>query len=323
MVETLRTELHREVRQRLEEARSNGTNAGTSDLSVTGARRIHEDTIADSGWLNDPEPVGDVRQYLIDSSGTDIPLRIYLPEGEGPFPVLLWVHGGGWIRDSIDGNDPICRGLTNRADCVVASVGYRLAPEHPFPTGLEDCFTALEWVTNHTDLVLGNGDPVAVGGKSAGGNLAAALALLARNRDGPPISHQVACVPVLDRPRSTDSYVENGEGYGLARADLEWCWNHYLGNRVDEYNPCAAPLQARDLSGLPPATIVTGGFDPVRDDGVAYAHRLREAGIDVDHHQYPDMTHGITSSVYYHENVGRTREAIRDVAGSLRDAFAD
>jgi len=322
MVEHPRTELHPEVRARLDAQRAAGTHLRSSDLSVAGARRLTADTMAASGWLDEPEPVGNVRQYPIPVDGGEIPLRIYTPAGDGPFPVLVWIHGGGWVRDSLDGNDPICRGLANRAGCAVVSVGYRLAPEHPFPVGLEDCYAALEWVVDHRDVVLGTADPVAVGGKSAGGNLTAALALLARDRDGPPIAHQLACVPALDRPRATDSYAENADGYGLTRADMRWYWDRYVARPVDEQNPYAAPLRARDLSGLPPATVLTAGFDPLRDDGLAYVDRLRAAGVGVDHLHYPDMPHAVTGSAHYHEDVGRTREAIGEAADSLRAALA-
>jgi acetyl esterase len=235
--------------------------------------------------------------------------------------VVVWIHGGGWVRGSLDTVDPVCRALVNEVGCAVVSVGYRLAPEHPFPVGLEDCYAALEWVETNPEIVLGDPDRIAVGGTSAGGNLAVAVALLARDREGPAIAHQVPFVPVLDRPRATRSYEENATGYGLSRADMEWYWSHYVGAETDAGNRYAAPLQARDLSRLPPATIVTAGNDPIRDDGIEYADRLRATGADVEHHHYPDMPHGIASAAYYHEDVGRTREAFGAVADSLRDAL--
>ena len=285
MVDRERTELHSEVREALDEKKARGTHVRSGDLSVTGARQLNADTMAELGWLDDPEPVGDVRQYSIGVDGGEIPVRIYTPAGEGPFPVLVWMHGGGWVRGSIDGNDPICRTLTNRAACSVVSVGYRRAPEHPFPVGLEDCYSALEWVVDHPHIVLGDPDRVAVGGKSAGGNLTVALALLARDRDGPSIRHQLPCVPVLDRPRATDAYEENAAGYGLSRADMYWYWDHYLRREVDGRHPYAAPLQARTFEDLSSATVVTAGFDPLRDDGLEYVRRLRTAGVPVEHHQ--------------------------------------
>lgn len=318
MVDELRTDLHPEVRRRTEETRRRGEAIGSSQLSVAGARRQQRETMERIGWLEDPEEVGNARDYSIAVEGGAVPIRIYTPDGEGPFPMLLWLHGGGWVRDSIDGNDPICRTLSNSAECAVVSVGYRLAPEHPFPTGLEDCYTALEWMAENADVVLGDPDRLAVGGKSAGGNLTIALSLLSRDRDGPGIAHQIPCVPIADRPRETVSYEENAEGYGLTRADMEWYWSHYVSSDVDAANRYAAPLQARDLSGLPPATVVTGGFDPLRDDGIEYVNRLEDAGVPVTHHHYPDMAHNVTSSAFHYQGIGRTREAIEAVAESLR-----
>lgn len=323
MAEPLRTELHPEVKQRMASNRAQGTHVRSNQLSVDGARQLKRDAVAETGWLDDPEPVGNVRQYPIAVDGGEIPVRIYTPEREGTFPTLVWFHGGGWVRDTIDGNDPICRTITNEANCTVVSVGYRLAPEHPFPVGLEDCYAALEWVESNPDVVLGDPDRIAVGGKSAGGNLTVALALLARDRDGPTIAHQVPCVPVLDRPRETTSYRENAEGYGLSRADMNWYWNRYLRTDVDEGNRYAAPLQARDLSELPPATVLTAGFDPLRDDGIEYVNRLDEAGVPVEHHHYPDMAHNLTSTTFHYEDVGRTREAFETVSENLRSAFGE
>jgi len=318
MVEPLRTELHPEVRQLMEEKRTEGTHVRSSQLSVAGARQLQRETMEQIGWLEDTEEVGNVRQYSLDADGGTIPVRIYTPSGTGPFPMLLWIHGGGWVRDSIDGNDPICRTLTNRANCAVVSVGYRLAPEHPFPIGLWDCYTALEWMRENPEIVLGDPDRIAVGGKSAGGNLTVALALLARDRDGPSIAHQLPCVPVLDRPRETDSYKENADGDGLSGADMKWYWERYIRDEIDAANRYAAPLQARELSGVPPATVVTAGFDPLRDDGIEYVRRLKEVGVPVTHHHYPDMGHSVTSTAFHYQDIGRTREAIEAIAEGLQ-----
>lgn len=318
MVDVLRTELHPEVRREMEASRAKGTHVRSSQLSVEGARQIPHQTMAELGWLEDPEPVGNVRQYSLGGKDHTIPVRIYTPEGEPPFAMLLWIHGGGWVRDSIDGNDPVCRTIANEGNCAVVSVGYRLAPEHPFPAGLEDCYTALEWISDNHDVVLGTPDRIAVAGKSAGGNMTVALSLLARDRGGPAIAHQIPCVPVLDRPRATDSYEENGTGYGLSRADMEWYWNHYLRDDTDEGNRYAAPLQARDFSGLPPATVLTAGFDPLCDDGIAYVDRLTETGVPVSHHHYPDMAHNLTSTGFHYLDVGRTRDAVKTVGETMR-----
>jgi acetyl esterase len=323
MAGPLRTELHPELQELAEEKRAKGTHVRSSQLSVPGARQLQRETMERVGWLADPEPVGNVRQYSIGADGGEIPVRIYTPDGEGPFPVLLWIHGGGWVRDSIDGNDPICRTLTNQAGCAVVSVGYRLAPEHPFPVGLEDCYAALEWITENPEIVLGDPDRIAVGGKSAGGNLTVALSLLVRDRNGPEIAHQLPCVPILDCPRETASYEENGDGYGLSRADMEWYWERYVRSDIDAANRYVAPLQARDLSALPPATVITAGFDPLRDDGIEYVNRLEDAGVPVTHHHYPDMAHNVTSTAFHYRDIGRTREAIETIGETLRNELAE
>lgn len=321
MPENLRTTLHPEVKAKFEENKRTGTAVRSSDLSVDGARQLNVDTMNRLGWLSDPEPVGNVRDYSLPTDTGSFPIRIYTPDEDPHHPVLLWIHGGGWVRDSIDGNDPICRAITNQTPCSVVSVGYRLAPEHPFPSGLRDCFTALDWVAENPDIVLGDGEALAVGGKSAGGNLTVALCLLAFHQGGPRIHHQVPCVPVLDRPRQTQSYQENATGYGLSREDMEWYWDHYLADPLDGRHPYAAPLQSRDLGELPPASVITAGFDPLRDDGIEYVHRLENQGVPTTHHHFPDMPHTVTGTGYFYQDIGRTREAVTTISESLSTAF--
>ncbi len=321
MVESVRTERHPDVAARLAELEAEGRLFRAHQFSVAEIRRQADRTIESVGWLEEPEPVGRVRDYHIDVDDGEIPIRLYTPDGDGPFPTLVWLHGGGWVRDSIDGNDPICRALAIEAGCSVLSVGYRLAPEYPFPVGLEDSYRALRWAAANRDVVFGAGEPLAIGGKSAGGNLTVATALLARDRDGPDIAHQAPLVPVLDRPRGTDSYLENTEGFGPTADEMGWFWGQYLDRAVDNRHPYAAPLQARDLGSLPPATVVTAGFDALRDDGLAYVDRLSASEVAVDHHHYPDMPHHVVSSAFHYEDVGRAREAISGVANSLAAAL--
>lgn len=321
MVHAPRTERHSEVAERLAELKDEGQLLRSHQFSVAEVRRQSHAAIEAGGWLEDPDSVGRVRDYYIAVDDAEIPIRLYTPAGSGPFPTLVWLHGGGWVRDTIDGNDPICRGLVREGGFAVVSVGYRLAPEHPFPLGLEDCYRAVEWTASNRDVVLGTGEPIALAGKSAGGNLTTATALLARDRGGPDIAHQAPLVPVLDRPRDTDSYRENTDGFGPTREGMEWYWAHYVDRAVDGRHPYAAPLQARDLSGLPPSTVLTAGFDALRDDGVALVGRLQETGVDVEHLHYPDMPHHVTGTAFYHEDVGRSREAITAVANRLAGAL--
>jgi len=321
MTETLRTDLHPEVREMFEDAQATGTPT-SHHMSPTGARRLVERAVEDAGLLTDPEPIGgDVVDHVIAGPGGDLPVRVYTPDGRGRHPVLIWFHGGGWVRGSIDAADGVCRALVNRAGCSVVSVGYRLAPEHPFPAGLKDCYAATEWVENHPEVALADPDRIAVGGASAGGNLAAAVSLMARERDGPDIAYQLLGVPVTDTSLDTESYYENTEGYGLYREDMRFYWDHYLEEEIDGANPYAAPLRARDLSDLPPGTVITGGWDPLRDEGIAYYERLEAAGVDVTLDHYPDMPHNVISAVFLREEVGQAPQAYDDMAGRLRDAF--
>lgn len=250
-----------------------------------------------------------------------IPIRVYIPEGEGPYPTLLFIHGGGWVVGDIDLYDATCRAITNEADCMVVSVGYRLAPEHEFPTPLEDCYTAAEWIFDTAETMQIDTNNVAIGGDSAGGNLAAAVTLLARERDGPSFDHQVLIYPVTDHSFDTTSYEENAEGYLLTKPAMEWFWDHYLRDDLDGKSPYASPLQAQNLNDLPSATVVTCGFDPLRDEGAAYAARLEEAGIDVSHYHYDDCIHGISQMLVEPMELTRGRELIDDVAVDLERTF--
>jgi acetyl esterase len=306
------------VQERLDEAAAEGT-PRPSRLSVEGARELVHDITAEAGILDDPEPVGSVRDLSIPGPSSGIPVRIYTPEGDMSFPILLWLHGGGWTVGGLDVADGKCRRLSNLGGCSVVSVDYRRAPENPFPAALEDAYAALEWSAQNPDVVLGDPERIAVGGNSSGGNLAAALGLLVRDEGGPEISHQVLGAPALDYRFDTASCQENAEGFGLTRADMKYFWNHYLQRRYDARHPYASPLQARDLTGLPSATVITSGFDPLRDDGVDYAERLRDAGIEVNHHHFEDMPHGVLGYVNLKEEVDKTIAAFENVGADLRE----
>jgi acetyl esterase len=289
----------------------------SSTLSVATGRALLDDLFA----VEEPEPVGSTTDLEIRGPSGPIPLRIYLPVESGPSPVLVFLHGGGWVRGSLEAYDGLCRRLTNGAGCVVVSVAYRRAPEHPFPAGLEDCYAATEWAAEHAADIEGDPDRVAVGGDSAGGNLSAAVALAARDRDGPELAHQLLIYPAVNPPsvRWFDAYDENGTGYFLEMDSVEWYLDQYLSGRADVGNAYAFPLRARALSGLPAATVLTAGFDPLRDEGVAYAERLAEAGVEVDHRHYEAQIHGFLS---LYEHIDEGREAIDEVADRLRAALA-
>jgi acetyl esterase len=229
--------------------------------------------------------------------GNAIPVRIYWPEvGGDPLPVVVFFHGGGWVIGGIDSHDGTVRSLVNQTGAIFVSVDYRLAPEHPFPAAPEDCYAATQWVVNHADEL--NVDPtrVAVAGDSAGGNLAAVVPLMARDRGGPALAFQLLVYPCTDF--DIDKYpsmTENAEGYFLTQDVMIWFYENYITDDAHRADPYAAPIRATNLSGLPPALIITGEFDPLRDEGEAYAQRLREAGVDVTSTRYDGMIHGFFS----------------------------
>ncbi len=266
--------------------------------------------------------VARVDDRTVSVAGGEIPIRIYTPccaDALVPLPVLVYFHGGGWVLGDLAAVDVPCRHLAGRAGCVVVSVQYRKAPEHKFPTAAEDAYAAVRWVHDHaTEL---NVDPVriAVGGDSAGGNLATVSTLMHRDRAGVPICFQMLLYPVTDHDFGTDSYRDNAEGYLLGQADMAWFWQHYLPEGDDGRHPYASPLRAEDVSGLPPALVITAGFDPLRDEGDAYAGRLAASGVPVRHIRYDGMIHGF----FWMPGVLSQAHAAYDAcAQALRDAFA-
>ncbi|MBL6454580.1 alpha/beta hydrolase [Belnapia sp. T6] len=207
-------------------------------------------------------------------------LRVYTPHGTGPFPLLVFFHGGGFVVCDLDTHDAICRNLCAGAACVVVSVDYRLAPEHRFPAAHDDCLTATRWAAEHTRELGANPERVVVGGDSAGGLLAAATALRLRDEGSPRLTGQLLLYPTTDLGTPvTASMTEYAEGYGLAAADLPWFWEKYLNSPSDAADPRASPLRAPDLRGLPPTMVLTAECDPLRDEGERYAERLLDAGV--------------------------------------------
>jgi acetyl esterase len=322
MPEPLRTELHPEAARAFERERRDGR-PRIHQLSVAGSRRLKTDAVDGSADSETVSPAPVERRYEIPGPSDGIEIKVYAPDTRGPHPAFVWFHGGGWVRGGIETAEPTCRYLAERLGWSVVAVDYRRAPENPFPAGVEDCHAAAAWVASNPEVVFADPDRVAVGGASAGGNLAAATALLARDRGEVDLSCQVLGVPITDRDFTTDSYRENAEGYGLTRADMEFYWARYLARDVDAKNPYVAPLRERDLSGLPPALVLTGGFDPLRDEGVAYAERLGAAGVDVEHAHYPDMPHQLLDYRFLLDGVEPTVAAHDDVVDRLRETMGE
>lgn len=235
--------------------------------------------------------------------------RIYRPRGAPvPAPVVLFFHGGGWTVGSIEFADGLVRELADASKAIWVSAAYRLAPENPYPAAVDDAWTALRWLTAEAESIGGDLSRLAVAGESSGANLAAALALRARDAGGPLLSHQYLLFPPLDVGLDTDSCRRYGEGFVLTREALRWFWGNYLGDGLDSPPVLAAPLRAPDLTGVAPATVVVAQYDPLRDDGVAYARRLEAADVPVALIEWEGMTHG---AIQMTGRVERARELVR------------
>jgi acetyl esterase len=258
--------------------------------------------------------VARVENFALPTRAGEIEARRYSPHD--PAATIVWVHGGGWVICDLESHDAMCRRLALESGCQVVAFDYRRAPEHPFPAPLEDSWDALQWVAENC-----GGRPLIIGGDSAGGNMAAVLALRARDRGGPPLVLQVLVYPVTDHAMDTNSYAQHGSGDEtfLTTDEMKWFWELYIVDPAARGNPEASPLRARDLSGLPPAIVLTAGYDPLRDEGIAYAERLRAAGVPVTHHHYDDMIHAFFSLVNLLE---RGDEAVARVGADIRTALA-
>ncbi len=251
-----------------------------------------------------------------------IKVRIYTPQAsqeQASLPVLVWYHGGGFVIGDLDSHDSACRALANQTECLVVAVDYRLAPEHKFPGAVEDCEAALQWVAAHATELGGDPGRIAVGGDSAGGNLAAVVALLAREKGGPKLCFQLLIYPCVAPEPETPSHHQFAEGYLLTRKTITWFFKQYLRSSKDTLDPRYAPLEEKDLSSLPPSLVIVAGFDPLRDEGVDYAKALIEAGNKVTLSNYEGMIHGF---YLMGGMIDKANQAIEESAQHLKEAFA-
>lgn len=297
------------------------------DLSEQGVPPLHRLSLAEARRTyrnicipdRPPDDVAQVRDRTVEGPDGEVGLRTYTPDVEGETPAVVFYHGGGWMLGGLETHDALCRALAAEAGAVVTAVDYRLAPEHRFPAAVEDCYAATRWVGANADRLGATSGTLVTCGDSAGATLAAAVGLLARDRGGPAIDRQVLAYPPTNHAFDTDSYRENAQGYFLTRADMERFWAGYLRSEADGRHPYASPLGADRLSGLPPTLLLTCGFDPLRDEGVAFADRLAEAGVSTEHVQYDDMIHGFLTMLADPE-LDRAREGVTELAAAIRSA---
>jgi acetyl esterase len=295
------------------------------------ARRLYRDT---RGPLT-PDPPAVEHAHLLMAPGPasssggpapgPVPVRAYRPKGAGKdevLPALVYFHGGGWVIGDLDTHDVVCRTLANGARCAVFSVEYRKAPEAPFPAAVDDCFSALSFVFSSSRSLKINAKQIAVAGDSAGGNLATVMALMARDAGGPafshPISFQALIYPATDQRMGFPSHERNGEGYLLTKKVMHYFRDHYLPQQGDWLDWRASPLLAKSLAGLPPAFVMTAGFDPLVDEGREYAERMQGDGVPVEYKNYPDMVHGF---ITMGRVVDTANTALADCAAALKKAW--
>jgi acetyl esterase len=303
--------LHPQARALLEQ----GAEAGLPRMNELDAPAARRQAALMNEAIGDGPELPLVEELSIPTSAGSVAGRRYVPPRD-PAATVLWIHGGGWVICDLDSHDAMCRLLAVESGCEVIALDYRRAPEHPFPAPLEDCWDALRWVAREAGE-----RPVALGGDSAGGNLAAVCALRARDHGGPSLLMQVLVYPVTNCDLATRSYVEHGsdpDGF-LTTDEMRWFWNQYVADPDARSNPEVSPLRATDHSGLPPAVVVTAEHDPLRDDGLAYVEALRSAGVPVTHHHFDDMIHAFFALVNV---LDRGNEAVALVGGEIRGAVA-
>jgi len=268
-----------------------------AEREARGATPLYEMTLAEARAADladiragggNVEPVFDVTDRTFPGPDGELPVRLYRPSADRPLGTLVYFFGGGWTLGGIDTSDGVCRALANAAGCLVVTPGYRLAPEHPFPAAVHDCLAAVSWVTDNADALGTDPARIAVGGDSAGGNLAAVVARHAEE----PLAAQLLVYPNTCYRADTESLRDNDDRWMFNRHSVDWYWRNYLADPEDGRDPMVSPLLAPDLCGLPPALVITAAHDPLRDEGERYAERMRESGVSVELTRYDGMAHG-------------------------------
>lgn len=292
----------------------------THTLSPQEARAVYRDR---RGFTQPaPPPVASVQSLQAEGPLGPIPLRLYRPLGtmaDQVLPALVYYHGGGWVIGDLDTHDTLCRELANGSGCAVVSVDYRLAPEHRFPAAVDDAIAAARWVRREAAALKLDAERIAVGGDSAGGNLAAVVAIAARDAGEPPFAWQLLIYPATDQHRTAPSHERNGQGYLLTRDTMDYFTGHYIPDARLYADWRASPLLHPDLSRLPPALVLTAGYDPLRDEGLAYAQKLSEAGTRATHLSFERQIHGF---ILMGKVLAEANDAVRLCAAALRDALA-
>ena len=294
--------------------------------NVPSVKNAVEEMAADSALIRSknllmpslPEPVSQINHVLIPSENGEILARIFTPEGDGPFPVIVYFHGGGWVIANLDVYEPSCRRLCNAAESIVVSVAYRQAPEYKFPAAVDDAYNALQWILENASSL--NGDPlrVAVAGESAGANLATVSCLRAKDEESLLPVAQLLIYPVTDSQMNSPSYLEQSDAKPLNAAMMQWFWGHYLNHSSEGEHAYASPLRAPDLTGLPRAIVITAELDPLRDEGEAYAQRLADAGVMVHTRRYAGVSHeffGLAGAV------SKAKDAVDFAVDNLQQVF--
>ena len=258
---------------------------------------------------------GSVKQKFFTGPHADLPINIYTPEGEGPFPAIVYIHGGGWVAGTIEMTEVQHQLVGEACGAVVVSVNYQKAPEHKFPIPFDDCYATLEWVWQNSKALNIDREKIGIAGESAGGNIAAGMALKSRDINGPKIAFQVLIYPATDHKFDYPSMIDNAKGYALSTEGMKWYWKQYTSNPGDLENPYCRPMAAKDFSNLPNTYLITAELDPLRDEGIEYSKKLESAGNQVIYKNYPSLIHGFLLMQGF---LPEARQAIQEIADAVK-----